>query len=166
MSNLKEESLKISGCIDGWRKSLEETRKEKIQDIAETTEDMRRASEKCDLSENAEYTSAIEKLSQLYIQLSNIAIQIQELEGVECRDNEYNSIGQIVIFSTFKIEDEYGEEFIFKLYPGNLSRFEDRILAKNSRIGQQIYLKGVGDEFTVPHRVTGELFRYKITEVY
>lgn len=163
MSNLRDISTEITNSLVEWKQELDKQLKNTIIDIDKTTEDMKVASAMGDRSENAAFTTAVEKLSQLNVQLTNISQQLRELNNVD--DTDYEPIGMAVLYSTIRLEAN-NQEFIYKLYPGNLSSLERRVLAQNSRVGQGLWKKQVGDTFVVEHRITRDPIIYTIKEIY
>lgn len=164
MENLRDISAKISSSLIEWKKELDEQKKSIIVDIEHTTEDMKVASAMGDRSENAAFTTAVEKLSQLNTQLTNVSKQLRDLANVD-DTKEYEHIGVVVMYSTVRLSMN-GEEFIYKLYPGKLSSMERRILAQESKVGRSIWMKRVGDVFAVEHRITKDPVVYRIEEIY
>jgi len=162
--DLQEKSKEISECLSNLKKSLI-TRKEEVQvKIENTLEDLRKASEMGDRSENAAFTQAVEDLGKLNGEVAAIEKQIAEIELVD-DESRYNSIGIVVYYTTVRLRTK-GQEFVVKLYPNEISDIENGILAYKDTIGKYLWHKKKGDKFTVPHRVTGDLLEYEIVDLY
>ena len=161
---LQEHSKQISENVRLWETEIEERKKDIAREIELTTEDLKEASAKGDRRENAEFTDALERLSQLNIQLSNIDMQSKELRALD-ESEEYEPIGLVIPFATCRL-CVAGEVFVLKLYSGNISDISKGVLAQNSPVGQAIWLKPAGATVAVEHRLTGEPVIYNIEEIY
>lgn len=162
--SLKEASATITANLTKLSKELRDQKQDFINQIAEKTNDLRRASEQGDRSENAEFTEALEKLQQLQAALRDIDTRLESMD-VDT-EADYKPIGMIVKYSTFRIRDNEGVEYVFKLYPDNVSDLEKNIMAKNSRIAQALWLKGVGDTVSVMHDGANIINTYTVIDLY
>lgn len=161
---LKEISEEISIKFKQIKEKAIEKKLEIIKDIEKTTEELRVASEKGDRSENAEFSAAVDKLQLLNASLSNLDDRLKMMNKVSGED-DYEPINMIVMYSTVRFTHE-GREFIFKIYPEGVSDLSSGIIAKDDPIGRMLWLKEPGDEISLEHRVTGDVLKYKIEEVY
>ncbi len=163
---LKDAGRDISNRLAAYKQELRSMKVAITEDIEKTTVDLKEAAALGDLRENAEFTAAVEKLSQLNARLNNLLEQLKDIEDIDGEEN-YENIGMIVLFSTVKVRlKETGEVFIFKLYPGNVSKVEEGIVSVESPVGKNIWFKVKGSVFTVEHAVTGEPIEFEIEDFY
>ena len=165
MKLLMEESKKIDEGFAGLQSDLLNQRAETLKKIDLETENLKKASAMGDRSENAAFTDAVDELKRLRVTLSNIDLQIKSMGSREV-GKKYVPIGMIVLYSTFVLQDNYGEKFIFKMCPENVSDLDRKMLAKNSPIGKMLWLKEKGDQVKLEHGRTGEMITYTVLEVY
>ena len=163
--NLQEESKKIFDNAKRLKQKLLDTRKELLENIDSITQDIQEAKAGGDLSENAEFTESINALKQATAELQNndglLSVMSADFDKVQ-----YKPIGMIILYSTFRLRDSYGREFIFKLFPEDITDIEQHILAKNSRLGKALWLKEAGNTVHVEHRETKDDIEYTVLEVY
>lgn len=162
--DLMKESMRISMQMKRKRQELEIAEKEIQSEMEANLQDLREAAGKGDTSENAAFTTAVEKVSDLTVQLANVRSQISEYDALP-DDSRYVPIGMAVTFSTVLLSVN-GKEMLFKLYPGGVSSLEDDVMAADSRVGKALWRRKAGDKFTVIHRVTGEPVRYEVLDLY
>lgn len=162
--NLAEESIRISGNLKKLIDKLESEKSDITDEMDKNLQDLRDASSKGDRSENAAFTAAVEKVSDLNAQLANVNKQLQQIKSLK-KEDKYKNIGMVVYYTTVLLEVN-GKQFIFKLYPGEVSAIEDGILSSECRVGKAIWKKKVGDIVSVRHKVTGENLKYKIVDMY
>lgn len=162
--DLKQESLRISGNLQRFRERLISHREQIIDEMSRNLEDLKEASNQGDRSENAAFTSAVEKVSELNGQLANVEKQLAEINSITDEDR-YKPIGMVVLYSTVLLRTVIGD-IVLKLYPGEVSSIEDGILAQNVPVGKAIWAKEKGDTFSVRHKVTGEQVVYEILDLY
>lgn len=164
--SLKQKSISISKSLEDLKVELREEKNRTIQIIEELTEEFKAAAAKGDRSENAEFTEAVDKLSTNNTALSLIDTKLKAIENKVDEPADYRTIGLVVMYSTVKLSTMDGREFIFKVYPKGVSDINRGILAVDSPLGEVIWLKEVGDDVTIEHRVTGELIKYHIDDIY
>lgn len=128
-------------------------------------DEKREAAKHGDLSENAEYHSAIDELLKINEQLNKLYV-IQEafksndyIALTEHVDRSYIDIGSVV-----RIRHHTGREFIWMLVPSELSRIEHNTLSSKSPVGSHLIGLTKGDKVSVS--IKGSTMRYTIEEVY
>lgn len=163
--NLVEESQKISGRLQELLDKLYEDKAVVLKEKEKNLQDLKDASSKGDRSENAAFTAAAEKVSDLNIQESNISKQIAQIENLPMAF-KYKSIGMVVLYTTMLLDIDGSKQYVFKLYPGGVSAIDKGILAADSRVGKAVWHKEKGDKFTITHNVTGEEKVYTILDLY
>lgn len=88
------------------------------EEFAKTTEELEIAKEKGDLSENAEYTLALNKLGSLDKEISDITAILKNSEIVErTMDNYHVDYGSYLVLRFTDMKDVPVKEKIFKDYP-------------------------------------------------
>lgn len=163
-------------CISGEiSESLSQLREELIQVIQEYDKEIKeaqialqRAYEMGDLRENAEFDAALQRCSTLGYSRGLAEQKLRSINGVGEDEKNYEPIGMVVMYSTVLLTNDRdtGVEFVFKLYPADVSDLGRRILSVDSPIGKLLYLRNVGDVFNTEHRVTGVKRRWKVEAVY
>ena len=164
--DLKEKSREISESLKALENDLKTQREITYQSIEETREDVKVASAMGDRSENVAFSDAVQKLQQLQTTMASIEQRLKLMKNIKDTDEEYVPIDMIVMYSTFKIRDSFGEVFIFKMYPEGVSDIDRNILDKNSPLGKLLWRRVIGDVITLNHKVTGEPIDYTILEIY
>ena len=166
---LKAFSERVRKAVSEMERALKERLTVLRSDLESTTDDLKVASAQGDRSENAEYTNAVEKIARLTSDIAGIIEQLDELSTVN--EASYAPIGRVVMYSTvllsyWRSETSEREQITFKVYPGNISDIERGVLAKNSPVGKQVWLRGEGAQFTLLNRRTGKPVRYRIDMIY
>ena len=162
---LQEHSIQISQRFEEFRND-KYTQKARIMEEAEANlEALRQAANEGDTSENQAYTTALEKVSDYDTQLRNVMKQISDIEIMQSNDN-YKSIGLVVLGTTIKLQINNGDSLIVKLYRGDISDIDKGMLAQNSKVGRALWKKKIGDVVKVIHRVTGESIEYRILDLW
>lgn len=166
--DLKKASKQISESVVVLKQELEQQKLRTIKSIEEVTEELKSPTAQTDKRENAAFSDAISKLS-----LENATLKVlnRNIEVIKkLKEVNYKSIQMVVLYSTVLLRlDCSGKEtreFYYKLFPEGVSDLEKHILAKDSPVGQAIWLKEVGESVTLTHKVTGELLHYTIVDVY
>lgn len=162
--SLKEISDKITADFESKRSEALALRKQYDEERQKAYEDYRIASEFGDRRENAMLDAAVE---QMKIVNSKIIINEQRIKQMETVDDLslYNSVGIVVLYSTVRFSCD-GEEFIYKIYPGELSYIDIGIMAEKSRLATALMGHAVGDVIGVDHSARNETLYYKIEEIY
>lgn len=166
MIDMKEESLKKSLIIKERYLELKKELKDINEIINSTVKEFRHASSQGDLSENAAYTEAKEKLVKLYTQKSYILEDIEYIEN-NISDITYVPKSYIDVNSTFLIRrlDNQKEE-IWKVNPGTIVDPIRGILSTACPIYQEFKGREKGDIIKTKNRVTGQTVEFQILDVY
>lgn len=162
--SLKEISDKITADFESKRAEALNLKKQYDEERQRAYEDYRIASEFGDRRENAMLDAAVE---QMKVVNSKIIINekiIKQMSTVEDL-SRYNSVGIVVLYSTVRFTCD-GEEYIYKIYPGDLSYIDIGIMAENSRLATALMGHAVGDVVGVDHSARNETLYYKIEEIY
>lgn len=162
--DLKQVSQEITDKFIALRTNDEHEKLRILKEMETTAEEMRKAAEQGDRSENAEYTAAVDKLSLLNIQISDVDERLSRMLQVDLEE-EYVPIGMVVMYSTVRLEVE-GKTYVYKVYPEGISEITQNILDKESRLGRAIWKKRVGDVVYLKHRITGAAVAHKIVDIY
>lgn len=162
--SLEEISKEISIRFQKIKEDAVEQKQKIILDIEKNAEELKKAAEKGDRSENAEYSAAVEKASLLSVALSDLDARLKMMDKVDDED-QYEPIGMVVMYSTVRFSHG-SQEFIYKIYPEGVSDISNGILAKDAPIGRMLWLKEPGEEVSLEHRITGDILKYRIEEVY
>lgn len=163
--NLREISMEID-------RSYEEVLSELQRELTETKERLTEAAREChlaasqgDLSENTAYADAKVAMAQANASIASLEIRLGVMG--ECNLKGYKTIGCVVLFTTFTVRRQQdGKEFTFKLFPEGISDISKKIISKDSLIGKSVWMKKIGDSFTIQNRVTAEPKTYVITDLY
>lgn len=117
-----------------------------------------------DRSENAPLDAAIEHMKKVN---ASILLNDKEIKRLnEVPDiSRYNSVGMVVVFSTVHLRCN-GEEYVYRIYPKDVSFIEDGIIASNSRLASVLMRKRAGDVVEVEDSSTGYINRWEIIDVY
>lgn len=163
--SLQDASKSIDDFAMLLKKRLEDNLMETRERIKVSSQELSAAISQGDLSENAEYTAAINTLKSARIEESKLIQQLEAMDIDTTVDN-YSNIGLVVLYTTVLLTDTYGTSFVVKLYPKNISDVENCIIDVQSRIGAGIYLKKKGDKVSVKHKGTGKTIEYVIKDFY
>ncbi len=161
---LKEISEEITRKFNSKRAEAEALRAQYNKERLESYEEYRVASSFGDRRENAMLDAAVEKMNIIN---SKIIVNEKRLSQMGIMDDLslYNSVGIVVLYSTVRFTCD-GHEFIYKIYPGELSYLDIGIMAETSRVAQALMGHVVGDVVGVDHSARSETLNYKIEEIY
>ena len=163
--NLKDVSAAIdrdyAGMLDELRMELQET----YANLNVAAQECVQAASQGDLSENTAYHDAKENMTQANLSIASLELRLGVMN--ECSLIGYKTIGRVVLFTTFIIRRQAdGKEFTFKLFPEGISDISRRIISRDSILGKTIWMKAVGDVFTIQNRVTAEPRVYTVVDLY
>ena len=114
-----------------------------------------------DLSENAEFTSALEEQKNLTIKAEKIQ---EDLKKIKLIDASMNEGGRVVLGSRVSAENlESGEKVLYEVLGPWDGGPEDGVLNYRSPLGQFFLGKEIDDEFDA--ELPGGTIRYKILEI-
>ena len=162
---LVEESRRISEAVRGLKAELESQWDDTVTKIDEAVAEIKHAAEAGDLSENAGYDEAIKSLNNLQSKQTRIARRQTAMKGLSGEEN-YTPIGMVVMFSTVRLVNDQGREFIVKLYPSGIYDVSKGIISIDTLIGKMIYRQTVGYRFTIRLQRTAEEMEFEIKEIY
>ncbi len=139
----------------------QELKKLKYEERPRIVEEIKRAMELGDLSENAEYHAA--KESQQHIER-----KIAELEDKLSRARELDTTDipadKAYIFARVLVKDlDDGEEIEYTLAPAEEADVENDIISVASPIGKALLGKGVGEKLDI--KVPAGTIRYEILKI-
>ena len=114
-----------------------------------------------DLSENAEFTSALEEQKNLTIKAEKIQ---EDLKKIKLIDASMNEGGRVVLGSRVSAENlDSGEKVLYEVLGPWDGGPEDGVLNYRSPLGQFFLGKEIDDEFDA--KLPGGTIRYKILEI-
>lgn len=163
---LQEVSNKIDTYLSELEAKLLDDLKKTQQEIEETTQELNKAIAMGDLSENAEFSAAVKQLKELRIAYVTINTRLNAI-GSNRKKSNYQHIGLIVVGTTVQLHDEVNNiDYVFKLFPENISDVNNGIIDSLSRIGKAIFRKEKGQTVIVEDHMTGFLITYRIVDLY
>ena len=140
------------------KEELRELNEVKLPEIAQA---IGAAADLGDLSENAEFTSALEEQKNLTIKAEKIQ---EDLKKIKLIDASMNEGGRVVLGSRVSAENlESGEKVLYEVLGPWDGGPEDGVLNYRSPLGQFFLGKEIDDEFDA--ELPGGTIRYKILEI-
>lgn len=166
MLSIAEESKEISLRLSDRSAELKRELMSVNELIAVTAKEFKEAAGQGDHSENAAYTEAKDKLTKLNTQKYYL------LKDIECIDSvttnlEYVPRTYIDMYSTFRLKRvDTGEISTWKVYPGSISDVERGIMSSECPIYKLLSGKERGDIISTKNRMTGDVVKFEVIEVY
>ena len=140
------------------KEELRELNEVKLPEIAQA---IGAAADLGDLSENAEFTSALEEQKNLTIKAEKIQ---EDLKKIKLIDDSMNEEGRVVLGSRVSAENlDSGEKVLYEVLGPWDGGPEDGVLNYRSPLGQFFLGKEIDDEFDA--KLPGGTIRYKILEI-
>lgn len=162
--SLKEESELIKKDLSAMIEELKQQKESIMKEIESEKEKYDIAAAQGDHSENAELQDARSALMKAFGKLAKVEDKLQK--SIKLTSDEYTPIGMVVLYSTVLLECQDGTSYIIQIYPEGVSDLNRRIVSKDSTVGRSLWLKQVGDQIVMEHRVTGEVLRYTVKDIY
>ncbi len=146
---------------DGYEKLQEELKALKTQERPAVREALKRAREFGDLSENAEYTAAKERLMSIEQRLGKLE---ETLSRARLLENEDIAADKVYIGATVEIEDlAKKRELKYTLVAPEEADFEQGKISTVSPIGKGLLGHAEGEEVEI--KVPAGTLRYKIVKI-
>lgn len=166
MLSIEEESLRISRNLKDRYIELKRELSNVNELISSTSKEFKDAASKGDVRENSAYAEAESKLTKLNTQKLYLLKDIEAIESVTT-DLRYVPKSYIDLYSTFRVErEDNGEISTWKVYPGSISDVDRGILSTESSIYGLFEGKERGDVVSTSNKISGEIVRFIIQEVY
>lgn len=165
MKSLKEISVEIDNGFKQLREEIDNDLARISAEIDATTEVLQKAIADGDLSENASFTEAKDKISKLtgnhakYMNLKYACMSAMET-------GEYSPTGYVLPGSTIRVRcTTTGDVYVWKIL-SNFSYVSKGIISTESDCYKQLSGKSAGAVYHIKHKHTGELYEFKLEEVY
>lgn len=164
--SLKDAGVEIKAKFFEYLSDLESQYEQLLEKQQVLMNDLCVALSRGDLSENAEYKSAKDELESCAATLCSLNEQLKKARTVKADNLEYQPIGIVVMFTTVRLKNSYGNAYTMCLYPKGISDLSRGILSVDSVVGKSLWYKRIGDTFVVEHRITGELITWEVEDIY
>ena len=166
MESIQEVSRRIERSLADKYKELQLKLQEINSDIDRYAAEFRKAAQEGDVSENAAYTQAKEKLESRQTDKYRTLASLDDVKSA-MEFKKYVPRDYIAEYSTFRLQRmDTGEISEWRAYPGNMFALELGILSTSSDIFLLLKDKKKDDIVSVVHRITGVVVDFKILDVY
>jgi transcription elongation factor GreA len=146
---------------EGFEKIKAELHKLKYTDRPAVVEEIKKAREHGDLSENAEYDAAKEAQTHLERQIADLEFKIAHAKVVKRDEVAKDKAYLFAKVTVIDLDDE--EEEIYTLVGPEEAKPDQNHISVKSPIGQGLLGKGVGEEVSI--KVPAGTLNYKILKI-